>query len=234
MLTITAAMDGQTLTARFNITSTQVPSLPLEVIIAAVGVTAIVASVTVAVVLKKRRNRTSKASPSLRAKAEVPQPSETTMITSTNHVFISHVEEDADIVSEIAKGLEKAGYKTWYYERDSLGGLSYLLQTMQAIERSQAVVLLISPNSLSSNQVTKEVIRTHEAGKPFIPLLLGISHVEFQQRQPEWREAIGSATSVSIPKQGVSKILPRVIDGLAGLGVKKTDEFKENPAETPT
>ena len=152
------------------------------------------------------------------------------MLTSTNHIFISHVEEDAEITSEIAKGLEKAGYKTWYYERDSVGGLSYLLQTMQAIERSQAVILLISPNSLSSNQVTKEVVRTHEAGKPFIPLLHGITHVEFQQRQPEWREAIGSATSVSIPKQGVSKILPRITDGLASLGVKKSGEFKENPA----
>jgi hypothetical protein len=181
--------------------------------------------IVAAIILKKRQNRTSKAiipPPPPQAKAEV------TAITSANHIFISHVEEDADITSEVAKGLEKAGYKTWYYERDSVGGLSYLLQTMQAIEGSQAVILIISPNSLSSNQVTKEVIRTHEAGKPFIPLLQGITHIEFQQRQPEWREAIGSATSVSIPKQGVSKILPRIIAGLTSLGVKKTDDLKEN------
>jgi hypothetical protein len=95
---------------------------------------------------------------------------------------------------------------------------------MHAIEQSVAVVLIISAHSPSSNQVTKEVIRTHEAGKPFIPLLHGISHVEFQQRQPEWREAIGSATSLSIPKQGISSILPRITDGLASLGVKKRDE----------
>jgi hypothetical protein len=151
---------------------------------------------------------------------------ETTTPTPTNHIFISHVEKDAEIAAEIAKGLEKAGYKTWYYERDSVGGLSYLLQTMQAIERSQAVILLISPNSLSSNQVTKEVVRTHEAGKPFIPLLHDITHVEFQQRQPEWREAIGSATSVSIPKQGIPIILPRIIDGLASLGVTKVTSSK--------
>jgi aspartate/tyrosine/aromatic aminotransferase len=154
-----------------------------------------------------------------------PTLKETTTFTkSRDCVFISHVEGDAKVALEIAQGLEQAGYKTWYYERDSVAGLSYLLQTMHAIEQSVAVVLIISSHSLSSNQVTKEVIRTHEAGKLFIPLLDGISHLEFQQRQPEWREAIGSATSLSIPKQGISSILPRIIDGLASLGVKKRDE----------
>jgi hypothetical protein len=209
-------------------------SLPKELIYAAAAAIVIVIVAVTAVTLKKRQNRISKTPtpppPPPFTKAEVPQRLQTTTLTSTYHVFISHVVEDAKIASEIAKDLEKAGYKTWYYERDSVGGLSYLLQTMRAIERSQAVILLISPNSLSSNQVTKEVVRTHEAGKPFIPLLHGISHVEFQQRQPEWREAIGSATSISIPKKGVSVILPRIIDGLASLGVKKSDEFKDKPA----
>ncbi len=214
--------------------STQGLALPMEAIYAAIGIIVIVVIVVAVVVFKKRQKGASKAPtppppPPPPTEAEVPQRLETSTLTSVNHIFISHVEEDAEMASEIAQGLEKAGYKAWYYERDSVGGLSYLLQTMKAIEHSQAVILLISPNSLSSNQVTKEVVRTHEAGKPFIPLLYGITHVEFQQRQPEWREAIGSATSVVIPKQGVSKILPRVTDGLASLGVKKSDEFKENP-----
>jgi hypothetical protein len=201
-------------------------SLPMEVIYAAVGAIVIVVIAVAVIVFRKRQNRAGTAPippppPPPPAEAVAPQRLEPTMVTSGSHIFISHVVEDAGIAAEIANGLEKAGYKAWYYERDSVGGLSYLLQTMQAIERSQAVILLISPNSLSSNQVTKEVVRTHEAGKPFIPLLYGISHVEFQQRQPEWREAIGSATSISIPKEGVSKVLPRIIDGLARLGAKK-------------
>ena len=124
---------------------------------------------------------------------------------------------------EITESLEKAGYNTWVYERNSVPGLSYLLQTKLAVEQSQAVIVVISPNSLSSRQVTAEVIRAHESGKPFIPVLLGISHVEFQQRQPEWHEAIGSSTSISIPKQGVSAIMPRVIRGLERLNLKKSN-----------
>jgi hypothetical protein len=40
-------------------------------------------------------------------------------------IFISHSEKDLPVVNEILKGLEYAGYKTWYFERDSLPGLPW-------------------------------------------------------------------------------------------------------------
>ncbi|MCJ7605601.1 MAG: TIR domain-containing protein, partial [Dehalococcoidales bacterium] len=134
-------------------------------------------------------------------------------------VFIAHIVEDADVSLEIALGLEEAGYNTWFYEIDSIPGPSYLLQTGQAVAQSKAVIVVISPNSIGSNQVTKEIVRAHETGKQFVPLLRGITHVEFQNRQPEWREAIGAATSLSIRQEGIAGILPRVIDGLKSLGL---------------
>jgi WD40 repeat protein/tetratricopeptide (TPR) repeat protein len=134
-------------------------------------------------------------------------------------VFISHVEEDEAIALEIAAGLEAAGYSTWYYERDSMPGLSYLLQTKQAVEASRAVVVIVSPASLQSPQMTKEVVRAHEANKPFIPVLRDVTHAGFQQRQPEWWEAMGAAASVRIPAEGVAAILPRILGGLRGLGI---------------
>ncbi len=133
-------------------------------------------------------------------------------------IFVSHVEEDADVALEIALGLEEAGYTTWCYEVDSIPGPSYLTQTGQAVEESRAIIMVISPNSLGSRQVTSEVIRAHESNSAFIPLLRGISHAEFQTRQPEWREAVGAASSTSIPPEGVLSILPRIITGLKTLG----------------
>ena len=56
-------------------------------------------------------------------------------------VFISHVGEDSNIALAIANGLEEPGYTTWYYERDSKAGRSYLVQTSDAITDSQAVVV---------------------------------------------------------------------------------------------
>jgi len=134
-------------------------------------------------------------------------------------VFISHVEEDETIAMQIAQGLEVAGYTTWYYERDSIPGVSYLLHTRQAIEQSQAIILIISPQSLGSQQVTREVVRAHESSKYFIPVLRNVSHLEFQKRQPEWEEAIGAATSIRLPVEGATAILPRIIAGLKALGI---------------
>ena len=134
-------------------------------------------------------------------------------------IFIAHVEEDADVALEIALGLEEAGYATWCYEVDSIPGPSYLLQTGEAVEASKAVVVVISPHSLGSRQVTKEIVRGHESGKDFIPILRGITHAEFQNRQPEWREAVGAAASTSIPREGVPFILPRIINGLRTMSI---------------
>jgi hypothetical protein len=176
---------------------------------------------TVAFLVRRKRKNKLK----LMSKPIMPKSPLTPTIKSSNHVFIIHVHADSKVALEIADGIEKEGYRTWYYERDRVAGISYLLQTKQAIEQSQAVIILISPDSLGSSQITVEVIRAHEAGKPFIPLLKGISHLEFQHRQPEWQEAMAAHTSIDIPKQGVSAIMQNILNGLEGLGVKKKNEL---------
>jgi hypothetical protein len=137
-------------------------------------------------------------------------------------VFISHAEEDASVAQAIARGLNAAGYSTWCYEEDSDPGPSYLSQIDEELEATQAVVLIISPNSLSSGQVLKEVVRAHEAGKPFIPLRRGVAHDAVHQ-QRDFRMALGASVSISMPDDGVDAILPRIIRGLERSGVKPRD-----------
>lgn len=146
-------------------------------------------------------------------------------------LFISHTAQDARIAEQLAIALEQAGFSTWYYERDSVPGPSYLLQTGQAIEQCRAVLLIISPGSMQSHQVTKEVVRAHEEGKPFLPLLHGIAHIDFQMRQREWREALGSAASAIIPPEGIGSLMPRLVRGLTSLGIRPTAPAA--PAATP-
>ena len=139
-----------------------------------------------------------------------------------SEIFISHAEEDATIALRVALDLETAGYQTWSYEVDSVPGPSYLVQTGDAVERADVVLLIISPTSLGSHQVTREVVRGLETGKPFLPLLRDVTHVEFQNRQPEWRSAVGAATSIQLPAEGVQALIPRIIAGLVALGVEAT------------
>lgn len=68
-----------------------------------------------------------------------------------SHIFVSHVEEDAEVALVIALGLEEAGYSTWCYEVNSIPGPSYLTQTGLAVKQSEAVVVVISSHSLGSS-----------------------------------------------------------------------------------
>ncbi|MFB0522011.1 MAG: adenylate/guanylate cyclase domain-containing protein [Desulfatiglandales bacterium] len=149
-------------------------------------------------------------------------------------IFISHVREDIAIVNEIVNRLEAAGYSTWYFERDALPGTSYLIQVTQAIERCRAIVLLISPRSVGSDQVTKEVVGAFETGIPFFPVLIDMRPSELKQHQPEWRHALGGTTMISIGSEGVSVTITRIIDGLKAIGIQPEAAQAPTLAPEPT
>ena len=52
-------------------------------------------------------------------------------------IFVSHVEEDAELASAIAVDLEKSGHTTWVDEVDGLPGLFCLMQTGRAVRCTQ-------------------------------------------------------------------------------------------------
>ena len=134
-------------------------------------------------------------------------------------IFISHVEEDASLAIGIAQALEHRGFTAWYYERDTVPGRSYLRQIGEEIDACRVVILLISSHSLGSYQVTQEVIQAYERTKSFLPLLIDVSHGEFQMRQPEWRAALGATASLHIPHEGIQPIVPQLVKGLTALGI---------------
>jgi hypothetical protein len=133
------------------------------------------------------------------------------------HVFISHVEEDASLALALAERLEKKGYSTWYYERDTLPGISYLEQTGNAVERCKAFLLLITKDSLASHQIDLELERAHEESKTIIPIRHGISHPEFQNRRPLWRQIIGTRTSIEVDMENVDLAANRIGEALKHL-----------------
>jgi hypothetical protein len=136
-----------------------------------------------------------------------------------SQVFISHIEEEQNVAEEIARGLEEAGYTVWYYERDSYPGTDYLQQVDRAIEECNAVLVLISPQSVDSRQIGDEVKWARELQKTFVPVLLRMSWTEFQQRRTQWRMALGITAGVLNPQGGVSAIIPRITNGLRNPGI---------------
>ncbi|MBI4002898.1 MAG: toll/interleukin-1 receptor domain-containing protein [Nitrospira defluvii] len=144
-------------------------------------------------------------------------------------VFISHVESDGALALEMVAGLEAAGYTTWYYERDSIPGPTYLAQVGKAIDEAKALLVLISRASIDSHQVENEIVRAYENRTPLFPVLFGVSHRWVAGIQSSWRQAFGAATSISVPPAGIAEVIPKLISGLGSVGLVSP----KNPNPSP-
>lgn len=125
-------------------------------------------------------------------------------------VFISHVAKDDRIAADLAEGLARSGLTTW--PGDGRPGAA-----MTGIDDSKCVLVIVSPDALSSTNLTEQIVHAHRMGKPFMPVLVSLAHADWTAQQPEWRTAMGAATSIEVPAGGVDAILPRVVEGVAAL-----------------
>ena len=134
-------------------------------------------------------------------------------------IFISHVEEDEKIATQIADELEKAGYTTWLFERDSIPGPKHLIQTRAQILKCKAIILVISKGAILSHEVETEGECGHDNQKAIIPILHGLPYAEFVRSESILVQIVGMRVTIKVPTEGVVSIIPRVIRGLKELGV---------------
>lgn len=130
-------------------------------------------------------------------------------------VFISHVGEDSLLALRLADLLEQQGYSTWYYERDTVPGIAHLVQYTRAIQRSDAVVVLVSAPALASSDLAKEI--THALARVddrrVLPLLVNVTAAEVQRRRPDW--LANSADALDLRALEVSGLVERLVKTLA-------------------
>lgn len=134
-------------------------------------------------------------------------------------LFISHAEEDGDIAIRLAQTLEGHHYTTWYYERDGLPGMNFVIQTMQAVESCQAIILIISAHSLSSQHVGTEIFQAYDRQITIIPLLHGISYDDFKKQKSDWCTMLGSRVAIPITDADFDQIVSKIIKSLSLHGI---------------
>ena len=72
-------------------------------------------------------------------------------------VFISHSHEDRELADYLADRLSEAGHAVWRPEEQLLPGDNFALKTGQALAESDAMVILVSPQSVRSQSVRGEI-----------------------------------------------------------------------------
>ena len=154
------------------------------------------------------------------------------MDPSSKKIFVSYVEEDGDVAHEIAQHLEAHGYSSWYYERDCPAGADYFEETFKAISECEAMAIIISPRSLPSDQITREIVRAVEANKATLPLLLDLTHDEYAHRRPGWKQAMAAANATRLRAKEIPSIIPALVAGLHAKGIKPHPGAQVPPAPT--
>jgi len=131
-------------------------------------------------------------------------------------VFISHASKDAATARQLSKQLRAAGYSAWLPEDEILPGDNWSKRVGQALEDSDIIIVLVTPNAFDSELLTREVqyglTADHIRGR-VIPVFIGHESNE-PSRIPWILEKLNPVTVVE-EKMDWQKVIEKV-DAIAG------------------
>lgn len=119
-------------------------------------------------------------------------------------VYISYSRKDEALADNVVTSLEEAGIDAWYGKREIMPGENWGAKIAQGLKESDAMVVLLTPNSVNSDSVHMD-IEFALSGNPFsgrlIPVIVGDS-AEFSSEIP-W--ILKRLKTVKLPEHGRNK-----------------------------
>lgn len=113
-----------------------------------------------------------------------------------SHVFVSYNRADADFARWLVDHLQSVGHRTWMDDRVP-GGEDWREETASAINKAKAVVCALSPDSLKSTWVRRELQFADKGGIPILPV------VHQAAQLPQWYELqFGNLQRVDLASAG--------------------------------
>ena len=153
---------------------------------------------------------------------------------TAGHIFISHATADDAFVRDLRLALEGLDLSVWVDSRNLRGGDKLARQVEQAIEEARQVIVVLSPRTINSPWVRREIRKALEVEKQrdddeycVIPLLLpGVE----PRALPLWFDEEPLAVPIELKVGGVSEALPAI---LAALGKRLPTDPETMQAVAP-
>lgn len=134
-----------------------------------------------------------------------------------NEIFISYSHRDSSFVDRLIREIEQKGLDTWMDREDIGGGAAWRAAISQAIRECEVFIVVLSPQSLASRNVTKELSLADKHNKPKIPIryqpceippeveyqLAGLQWVDFTEQSFE--EALDQLIRALRPEKGEAR-----------------------------
>ncbi len=144
--------------------------------------------------------------------------------------YIAHAAEESLLARQLSDELERHHYRCWYYGRNAIPGVPFGGQSREAIEQSQAMILLLSRTAIRSPDFEREMQHAHHIGCPVLPLLIDMSREEFEKLHPAWCRMLGASPFMESRRTGPpSEFFDRIVAAAEALDVR-VDETLRAPA----
>ena len=92
-------------------------------------------------------------------------------------VFLSYSRSDRVFVDRFASDLGRAGIEVWCDVDALRGGEQWRTQIIDAIQQSDVFLLFVSPASMHSDNVRRELTVAEEEDKPIVPVLMAVTAI---------------------------------------------------------
>ena len=130
-------------------------------------------------------------------------------------IFIFFNPEERKIALQLALRLEEAGITAHLYNH------SDKQRNVSLLSDSKAIILILSPFSLTTfEQYKTEIELVRHSKKTILPLLHGMNRAEFDTKQTQWKEIVGTSASIQIKEDTIGEFIPKIVSGLLGIGIK--------------
>ena len=124
-------------------------------------------------------------------------------------VFISYSRRDTEVVKQIVAQLEAAGIQVWFDTEDIKAGKQWRKQIVEGIDTADAFILHMSPDSMASENVMKEVNLAEDAQQRFIlPIMVKETKIS-----DEMRYQLAGTQFIAYyldPKKGVKDLIAEI------------------------
>ena len=129
-------------------------------------------------------------------------------------VFISYSQQDEEWASKIRKVLEKEGLDVWDEGREILPGDNWAEKVGEALQESEAMVVLLTPNSPRSTNVKREIeyaLGEKRYKDRLIPVIVG-GYKDFTKEGIPW--VLLRLKPIHLPEHGEEESIKQIAHAL--------------------
>jgi len=90
---------------------------------------------------------------------------------SMSHVFLSYAHEDRGFTGDLARDLERRGLRCWIDQEAIRAAQPWREEIAQAIQQCGAFLIVLSPRSVASDEVNRELAYAASSGRRIVPLV---------------------------------------------------------------